>query len=646
MKNFIFIVHNHQPVGNFDSVFENAFNKAYEPFIKVASKFSNFKFGIHYSGPLLRWLLKNKPNFVGFIKDLVSDGKVEIIGGSFSESILSTWDEQTSKAQIERMNDLVFNLFGQNPVGLWLAERAWEPHLPNIINPLEYVVVDDIHLKRAGIQEYELLTNVFVADNVFSKVKLLPSNETLRYTIPFKQPQETINYINAFNDNAFFVFADDGEKFGIWPGTYDWVYGSNWLEHFLSEISNVVEFILPKVFFSTYDKPLKKANPPAGSYTELGEWALKFEAQIQYNDYVDTIKSLNLYDNKKYFIQGGIWRNFLAKYDEANNMYKRVLFAKQFIDMNDKEKTEHFFDAQCNDAYWHGVFGGLYMPHLRNAVYENIIAASVWQEPIIETDIDSDFENEYVLRNNLFNVFIKPNYSGSIFEFDLKPYNFNIANTIRRHKEFYHTKIKPLSKDSGVESIHSQIVAKDANIENDIFYDKNNRYSFVDHIVEKELTLDEIFKSEFNQVNGLITYTATRFDYSVHMENKKYGIKKVYTIDNNSLVVDIYYDLPKNYQLYEELNFTFLSAFFDKQIIINEKEYKMDSFVQTQTDNILFVDNYRKLYLNVNLTPTDIYSVPVYSVSLSESGVEKLYQQTCLFIKCTSPMFSLKFNLL
>ncbi len=286
------------------------------------------------------------------------------------------------------------------------------------------------------------------------------------------------------------------------------------------------------------------------------------------------------------------------------------------------------------------------MPHLRNAVYENIIASSIWQEPIIETDIDSDFENEYVLNNNVFNVFIKPNHSGSIFEFDLKPYNFNITNTIKRHKEFYHTKIMPVGERAGVESIHSQIVAKDINIENDIFYDKNNRYSFVDHIVEKELTLDEIFKSEFNQVNELIRYNATRFDYSVHLENKKYDVRKVYTIDNNSLVVDIYYNPSKDYKLYEELNFTFLSAFFDKQTIINEKEYKMDSFVQTQTDNILFIDNYKKIYFNLSFTPTDIYLVPVYSVSLSESGVEKLYQQTCLFVKCIQPFFSLRFNLL
>ncbi|MGC8791278.1 MAG: alpha-amylase/4-alpha-glucanotransferase domain-containing protein, partial [Desulfurella sp.] len=193
--------------------------------------------------------------------------------------------------------------------------------------------------------------------------------------------------------------------------------------------------------------------------------------------------------------------------------------------------------------------------------------------------------------------------------------------------------------------IHSEIFAKESGIENFIFYDKNNRYTLVDHFVDKELTLKEIFESSFNQINGILKYNTTALDYSIHLENKQFGIRKVYTINNASFMVDIY-KTQDQHILYQELNFTFLSAFFDKQIIINEKEYSMDSFIEEESDNILFVDNYRKIYFNLNFTPSKVLLVPVYSVSLSESGIEKLYQQTCLFIKCDVPMFSIKFDLL
>src|SRR3977135_936063 len=37
--------------------------------------------------------------------------------------------------------------------------------------------------------------------------------------------------------------------------------------------------------------------------------------------------------------------------------------------------TTHLLRAQCNDAYWHGIFGGLYAPHLRTALWRELIQA-------------------------------------------------------------------------------------------------------------------------------------------------------------------------------------------------------------------------------------------------------------------------------
>src|SRR5436305_7940107 len=32
------------------------------------------------------------------------------------------------------------------------------------------------------------------------------------------------------------------------------------------------------------------------------------------------------------------------------------------------------YRGQCNCPYWHGAFGGIYLPHLRNAIYNQLIA--------------------------------------------------------------------------------------------------------------------------------------------------------------------------------------------------------------------------------------------------------------------------------
>ena len=35
--------------------------------------------------------------------------------------------------------------------------------------------------------------------------------------------------------------------------------------------------------------------------------------------------------------------------------------------------TELLYRGQANDAYWHGLFGGLYLPHLRRAVWNALV---------------------------------------------------------------------------------------------------------------------------------------------------------------------------------------------------------------------------------------------------------------------------------
>jgi alpha-amylase len=50
--NFCFGTHNHQPIGNFDYVIEEAYKKSYLPFFKLASRF-DIPFATHFSGILL-----------------------------------------------------------------------------------------------------------------------------------------------------------------------------------------------------------------------------------------------------------------------------------------------------------------------------------------------------------------------------------------------------------------------------------------------------------------------------------------------------------------------------------------------------------------------------------------------------------------
>src|SRR6266436_5135757 len=77
------------------------------------------------------------------------------------------------------------------------------------------------------------------------------------------------------------------------------------------------------------------------------------------------------------FLRGGHWRNFLVKYPEANRMHKKMLALSALCrERGDPPAARRAIGrSQCNDAYWHGVFGGLYLPHLRAAIWRNLALA-------------------------------------------------------------------------------------------------------------------------------------------------------------------------------------------------------------------------------------------------------------------------------
>ncbi|NMC65095.1 MAG: 4-alpha-glucanotransferase, partial [Acidobacteria bacterium] len=58
---FLFAVHNHQPLGNFPQVFEQAFSQAYWPFLQMASQYPGFKFALHFTGFLWEFILDKHP---------------------------------------------------------------------------------------------------------------------------------------------------------------------------------------------------------------------------------------------------------------------------------------------------------------------------------------------------------------------------------------------------------------------------------------------------------------------------------------------------------------------------------------------------------------------------------------------------------
>ena len=189
---FIFAIHNHQPVGNFDFVAEDAYQKSYLPFIKVLERHQAIKITLHYTGILYHFFEQHHPEFIDMLRKLVEEGRAEILSGGFYEPILAMLPHEDKIGQVRALTDYIKRVLGYDAQGLWLAERVWEPHLPNAIAAagINHVVVDDFHFKMAGLRDDEL-DGYYLTEEQDGILRMFPGSEKLRYLIPFHPPEET-----------------------------------------------------------------------------------------------------------------------------------------------------------------------------------------------------------------------------------------------------------------------------------------------------------------------------------------------------------------------------------------------------------------------------------------------------------------------
>ena len=651
---FILALHNHQPVGNLGEVFEHNFASTYEPFVSVLERFPAIRVALHYSGSLLDWLVEKRPQFIERLGKLSAGGRVEIMGGAYYEPILPSIPEEDKIGQISYMSSRLHELFGVEPRGMWLAERVWEPHLPRPIHEagMDYLALDDTHFKDAG---YTDLGHYYRTEEEGHPLDIFPISEELRYLIPFKAPGETVSFFKERRHEKgqrLFVLADDGEKFGGWPGTHESVYEQGWLEEFFALLQEQKAW-LSLVTFEEYRRLFPPRGPvylPAGSYREMKEWS------------------------------GGFWRNFFSRYPESNRMHKKMLAVRrrwaELPEGEIRERARHLlWQGQCNCAYWHGVFGGLYLNFLRTAIWEKLLQAEklvdghMKKAPFLELqrgDFSYSGAEELYIFTDRLNLLLAPGLGGSLWELSWREAAVNLLDTLTRRPEPYHREYREQADEPPLPagqtaSIHHLRTLKEEGLLDHLHYDAYPRGALIEHFFEENVTLEDFNRGNYRECGDFLMQPAeARVDplpagngggegvqVVFQREGHLYGIaplrlEKAVTLyaGDDSFRVD--YRLANTgegetaFCFGVEFNLAFLSGSDEERFYVIPGQELEDGSLGSRgaagaVKEVALVDGPRDLRLTLCWRQAaELWRAPVETVSQSESGLERTYQQSLL----------------
>jgi 4-alpha-glucanotransferase len=523
-------LHNHQPVGNFGWVIAETYERAYLPMLEAVEAHPAVQLALHYTGPLLAWLRSERPEFLERLAALVARGQVEIVGGGWYEPVLAALPERDRVGQLVRMADELQGEFGVRPRGAWLAERVWEPDLPTSLVTAGYrwTVLDDAHFRAAAIPE-QALWGPYSTDDQGKVLTVFGTEQGLRYRIPFSDVDDVIGYLRDHATEAgerVGTMGDDGEKFGGWPTTYDHCWGATgWVNRFFAALEANADWlatVTPSGWLEGHG-PVGRVYLPTGSYAEMGEWALPADEALAFGEAVHAANATGRPEAR--WLRGAIWRNFQVKYREINDLHKQMLRASDLVEAMPPGSSrdlarDHMYAGQSNDCYWHGLFGGIYLPDLRVAALHRLIAAEdlalggagAVVESGVLVDLDLDGSAEALLANDGEIVGIKLDEGAGIGRWDVRELGHPLAAVMRRRPEAYHEKLRAHDREasrppapdddrdgtaddvasSGTASIHDIVMSKQAGLSAQLHYDHYERRSGLVRLLPSSTTAAEV----------------------------------------------------------------------------------------------------------------------------------------------------------
>jgi 4-alpha-glucanotransferase len=390
------------------------------------------------------------------------------------------------------------------------------------------------------------------------------------------------------------------------------------------------------------------------------------------------------------FLRGGFWRNFAAKYREINELHKQMLRVSAKVDAMPEGPAkqaacDHLYQGQSNDCYWHGLFGGIYIVHMRMATLAHLIAA----EDIVDSfaaanggkpygarlfDTDLDAIDEALLSSPGQTIAVDLNEGAGISSWDLRASRVALASVLRRRPEAYHARlIEHEQEDSaagradaraaasgGPKTIHDIVSVKEPGLSKILHYDDHERRSGIVHLLPagggttaaqfvsagyRELGdfVESAYETDSLEANRLVARRVGTFQSPTG--DRPLIVEKAYRFDGDrskpklelAVTVENPGEWPLEFELATEWNLDLLGGGHNPAAYYEVGADRTAHDVGGElldTRGIAFGNDYEGVRIEARAEPdARLTWFPVETVSNSEAGFERSYQGSCMLFR-------------
>ena len=376
------------------------------------------------------------------------------------------------------------------------------------------------------------------------------------------------------------------------------------------------------------------------------------------------------------------------KYSESNHLHKKLLWVSKKVEVAREklakkstpkqravleEATRALYRGECNCPYWHGVFGGLYLNHLRFAMYRQFIEAEKLADSLLPgstsgfkihtTDFNKDGIEEVVVEASGYSAIFEPAKGGSLIELDYLKNPINLTDTLTRRKEPYHQKLLAMHQtrgaEQGVASIHDRVHTKEPDLEKKLFYDQDERSSLIERILPLETKVENLLNGQYRELGdfhhavfsskleepkrkgqplkiklaheGSIEGIPVKLTKSLVLNPGSFDLKTTYKLENSG-------HKELRFLLMTEWNLTLLAGDApDRNYFVQGREIASTRLNSVGEEADVKEIGMRDGWLNLEINfqpenPARFWRYPVETISQSEGGFERVYQGSCLLL--------------